>query len=360
MKKNRKVKVNLPKVNLPNKATRQLYMSFVGGTAMVLLIAIIFATVMQFVLDQFGIIGNNKVPFGIIAVSFCVISVTIGFALAFLVAKFIMKPIKKLLVGMSRLSQGRYRTRLNFGEKHPLSSIAGTFNGLAGELEKTEILRSDFINNFSHELKTPIVSIKGLVTLMKSGKISPEKQREYLDIIEEESDRLSMMTTNVLSLSKIENQTMLVDKCKYNLSEQLRMSLLLFEKNWTEKQLKITMDFDEYYINASEDLLKQVWLNLIDNAIKFSYIGGDLIIGIEEIDGKILVSVGNNGNEINDEEKAKIFAKFYQTDKAHTRAGNGIGLSIVKSIVTLHGGEVDVTSEGGINTFRVELPKGEL
>ena len=360
MKKNRKTMVNLPKVNLPNKATRQLYMSFVGGTALVLLIAILFATLMQFILEQFGAIDNDKVPFGVIVVSFCIISVTIGFALAFLVARFIMRPIKKLLVGMSRLSQGRYRTRLNFGEKHPLTSMADTFNGLAGELEKTEILRSDFINNFSHELKTPIVSIKGLITLMKSGKISPEKQKEYLDIIEEESDRLAMMTTNVLSLSKIENQTMLVDKSKYNLSEQLRMSVLLFEKNWTEKQLEITMDFDEYYVNASEDLLKQVWLNLIDNAIKFSYVGGNLIVDIKEIEGKIAVSIGNNGKEITEEEKAKIFAKFYQTDKSHTRSGNGIGLSIVKSIVTLHGGEVEVLSEGGVNTFRVLLPKQEI
>ena len=360
MKNNRKTMVNLPKVNLPNKATRQLYMSFVGGTALVLLIALLFATLMQFALEQLGVIGNDKVPFGVIAVSFCIISVTIGFALAFLVARFIMRPIKKLLLGMSRLSQGRYRTRLNFGEKHPLSSMADTFNGLAGELEKTEILRSDFINNFSHELKTPIVSIKGLITLMKSGKISPEKQKEYLDIIEEESDRLAMMTTNVLSLSKIENQTMIVDKTQYNLSEQLRMSVLLFEKNWTEKQLEITMDFDEYYINASEDLLKQVWLNLLDNAIKFSYIGGNLIVGIEEKDGKIAVSIGNNGNEITEAEKAKIFAKFYQTDKVHTRSGNGIGLSIVKSIVNLHKGDVEVISEGGINTFCVILPKEEI
>ena len=169
-----------------------------------------------------------------------------------------------------------------------------------------------------------------------------------------------MMTTNVLSLSKIENQTIIVDKIRYNLSEQLRMSVLLFEKNWREKQLEITMDFDEHYISASEDLLKQVWLNLLDNAIKFSYEGGNLIIGIEQIEGKVAVSIGNNGKEITEEEKAKIFAKFYQTDKAHTRSGNGIGLSIVKSIVTLHGGEVEVLSEGGINTFRVTLPKEEV
>ena len=138
------------------------------------------------------------------------------------------------------------------------------------------------------------------------------------------------------------------------------MSVLLFEKNWTEKQLEITMDFDEYYVNASEDLLKQVWLNLIDNAIKFSYVGGNLIVDVREIEGKIAVSIGNNGKEITEEEKAKIFAKFYQTDKSHTRSGNGIGLSIVKSIVTLHGGEVEVLSEGGVNTFRVLLPKEEI
>ena len=180
--------------------------------------------------------------------------------------------------------------------------------------------------------------------------------KEYLKIIEEEASRLSTMTTNVLMLSKIENQSILYDKKDFNLSEEIRTCVLLLENKWMKKNLELSLDFDEFNYFGSEDLLKQVWINLIDNAIKFSYEGTELIISISQNKENTTVEVTNFGEEISQENKEKIFNKFYQVDTTHSSEGNGIGLSIVKHIVDLHLGEIEVNCEKGKTTFRVILP----
>ena len=192
---------------------------------------------------------------------------------------------------------------------------------------------------------------------MKKGDIPKEKQQQYLFIIEEEINRLSDMTTNVLNLTKIENQGILTGKTAFNVSEQLRKCLVLLEKKWAIKRLNLDVDFDEYTVAANEDMLKQVWFNLIDNAIKFSFKDGLLKIGIEETQEELVVSISNEGPEIPKEDYEKIFQKFYQTKYTTKKEGNGIGLSIVKHIVELHGGKVSAKSENGVTTFAVALPK---
>lgn len=220
-----------------------------------------------------------------------------------------------------------------------------------------EIIQSDFVNNFSHEFKTPLMSINGLIGLMKNNDLPREKQIEYLNIIEEETGRLSLLTTNVLNLTKLENQGILADKHKYNVSEQIRCSVLLLEREWTAKQLDLSMDFDEYFIDANEDMMKQVWLNILDNAVKFADEGGKLCVDIHKNeDGMLLVKIGNSGSVISESDREKIFNKFYQADKTHSKSGNGIGLSVVKRIVELHKGTVSVACEDGMTVFAVALP----
>jgi signal transduction histidine kinase len=228
---------------------------------------------------------------------------------------------------------------------------------MAQELEHTEMLRGDFVNNFSHEFKTPIVSIAGFAKLLKKGNLSEEQKAEYLDIIEEESLRLSEMATNVLNMTKIENQAILSEVTTFNLSEQIRFCVLILEKRWESKHLEISLEFDEYEISASEELLKQVWINLLDNAIKYSPEYGLIVIKIREEGNLYLVSVANSGEEIPVEKREKIFEKFYQADESHSAAGNGIGLSIVKSVIDLHGGEVSVDCKNGITTFNIKIKK---
>lgn len=289
------------------------------------------------------------------------ISIIVSFILTALTSKISMKPVNKAVNLMNRLASGDFKARLEFGKPiglHPtFIEISDSFNKMAEELENTEMLRSDFINNFSHEFKTPIVSIAGFAKLLKKGNLTEEQQKEYIGIIEEESLRLSAMATNVLNMTKIENQNILTDVTNFNLSEQLRSSILMLEGKWTKKNIEFNLDFDEYSIYANEEMLKHVWINLIDNAIKFSDNFGIVSIKITEKDKSLCISVKNLGNEIPPEQQKRIFNKFYQADESHSTEGNGIGLALIKEIVRLHQGNVSVRSENNVTTFTVELPK---
>lgn len=289
------------------------------------------------------------------------LSLIIGTALTVVIIRIPLSPVNSLISGMRKLSAGDYKARINMGKLLGQNSVAAelaeSFNTLASELENTEMLRSDFINNFSHEFKTPIVSIAGFAKLLKRGKLSEEQKEEYLDIIEEESLRLSDMATNVLNLTKIENQTILSNITQFNLSEQLRNCVLMLESKWDKKATELNLDFNEYTITADEELLKQVWINLIDNAVKFSPPGGRVEIKAEEKGSSLCISVLNEGSEIPQESVKRIFTKFYQADESHSGEGNGIGLAIVKRIVDLHGGTIQVNCENGWTCFTVFLPK---
>lgn len=275
--------------------------------------------------------------------------------------KIPMKPVNRLINQMNRLAMGDYKARLDYGDllgKHPtIVELTDSFNRMASELQSTEMLRSDFVNNFSHEFKTPIVSITGFAKLLRKGNLSEEQKEEYLRIIETESLRLSQMATNVLNLTKVENQTILTDITEFNLSEQIRSCILVLSEKWEQKEIEYILDFNEYRIHANEDLLKQVWLNLLGNAVKFSPVGGTIEIRITEQADTMTVSVMNTGSEISPEHQRKIFNKFYQADESHSSEGNGIGLAIVKRITELHDGTVSVSSGDGSTTFTVILPK---
>lgn len=289
------------------------------------------------------------------------ISLILGTVTLFIGSRFLLKPINKLINHMNRLASGDFKTRLTFGNllyKHPtFVEISNSFNTMAEELENTEILRGDFINNFSHEFKTPIVSIAGFAKLLKKGNLSEAERQQYLDVIEDESMRLSYMATNVLNLTKVENQTILSDVSAYNLSEQIRSVVVFMEGKWSKKDMDLQLDFDEYTIQANRELLQEVWLNLFDNAVKFAPRGGTVAWGIQDAGETIQVRISNTGADIPPEKQEKIFQKFYQADESHATQGNGIGLAIVKRIVELHNGQVSVHSENGITTFTVELPK---
>lgn len=293
---------------------------------------------------------------------FAIISVPVGILIALVAGKVSLKPIRDLIDGMDRLACGDYQTRVNVGavmRRYPgFVEAAKSFNKMAEQLQNTEMLRADFINNFSHEFKTPIVSIAGFARLLRKGKLSPERQQEYLEAIEEESLRLSVMATNVLNLTRIENQTILTGVSEFNLSEQIRSCILLLENKWEKKELEFSLSLQDHRIRGNEDLLKQVWLNLLDNAIKFSPQGGLVEIAIEEKESRYRITVRNSGPEIPREKQDKIFNKFYQADESHAAEGNGVGLAIVKRVAELHEGTVQVSSKKGITIFTVDLPKG--
>ena len=275
--------------------------------------------------------------------------------MAFWLTKAVLSPVNKILDGMDLLANGDFSVRIDTKKNKPTHELDVKFNKLAKELSNIELLRSDFINAFSHEFKTPIVSINGLVNLLRNENLPKKKRLEYLAIIEEETSRLSDMTTKILQLSNIESQNILTNVTKYNLSEQIRTTVLLLERKWSAKDITPILDFDEYQISANEDMLKQVWINLIDNAIKFSNSSTDMMIELEKREGEITVKISNIGETIKEEDLKKIFQKFYRSDESHTKDGNGIGLYVVKHIVALHNGKIDVKSQDCVTTFEVTL-----
>ena len=329
----------------------------------ILLAAIGLTVLGVFILQWAGVIQglDEEMDMVTIVIFMSVISLILGWVLVFFSIRIPLKPIHTLISHMNRLAMGDFETRIESKgilSNHPaMKGISDSFNKLAEELENTEMLRGDFINNFSHEFKTPIVSIAGFAKLLKRGNLTEEQRIAYLTSIEEESLRLSYMATNVLNLTKIENQTILTDVTEFNLSEQVRSSVLLLESKWGEKNIDLQLDFDEYAVEGNEELLKQVWINLMDNAVKFSPRCGTVILDVSESADTVTVIISNTGPEISPEKKDKIFGKFYQADESHATEGNGIGLAIVKRVIDLHSGSVTVNCKEGMTTFTVTLPR---
>ena len=344
------------------KNIRKLTFIFSLIVLAVLIVVLGISSLTAYILIEVGAIASEDgIGTSHIIIFMTITSIVLGTAISIITSKMILSPLNMVTSKINSLANGHFGTRVDFDQivsRVPsFLELSTVFNKLSEELRNTEMLRSDFINNFSHEFKTPIVSIAGFAKLIKKGNLTEEQREQYLTAIEEESMRLSYMATNVLNLTKVENQSILTDVTTFNVSEQIRSSILILESKWAKKEIDFQFDFDEYVIEASEELLKQVWINLIDNAIKFSNNKSAISLNIVDLGNKLSVSITNYGTEISGEAKSKIFNKFYQADESHSTEGNGIGLAIVKKIVSLHKGEIDVKSENSSVTFTVTIPK---
>ncbi len=340
-----------------------LTLVFTGIVFCFLLTTMVIISVVIMLLIRANILsfGENTLNFRGFVLRLSLISVILGTALTALASRIPLRSVNTVINAINRLAAGDFRTRLSFSGRLSflpvVRELTDSFNKMAAELENTELLRSDFVDNFSHEFKTPIVSIAGFAKLLKRGNLNEEEQHEYLDIIEDESLRLASMATNVLNMTRLESQEILTDISEFNLSEQLRHSVLLLENKWEKKNLELDLDFKEHMIQGNEELLKQVWVNLLDNAIKFTPEYGLIEITIDEKPSDVSVTITNVGSEISPDSQDRIFRKFYQGDESHAEEGNGIGLSIVKKVTELHKGTVSVSSGDGRTSFTVTLPK---
>ena len=346
--------MNRKKLNL--ESVRTIRKSFTLWFVLIIACSIGFYAGAELVMAHFGLLGEiDSAGKAIPVILSSLLMLPFGFALGAILLRYPMRPVKRLLHAMERLSEGHFDERLHLGEIGAMKELTDTFNTLASELQNTEMLRSDFVNNFSHEFKTPIVSIHGFATLLQQEPLT-RQQQEYVDVIADESMRLASMATNILNLTKLENQSILTSSQEYNLSEQLRKCILLLEKKWTAKEIAFNLDFEEHHICADAELLKQVWVNLLDNAIKFSPAGSEIGIEIVTKQDNIRVSISNHGPMITPEEQKRLFDKFWQGDSSHASQGTGIGLSVVKTIVNLHKGTVSVRSSEDETVFIVMLP----
>ncbi len=292
-------------------------------------------------------------------VSVLIACTIIGTGVAALITKWILSPLKEMIDATERIAKGDFKVHIqeNFDEKSDFGILQRSFNHMATELDGIEMFRQDFINNFSHEFKTPIVSLQGFAHQLQAGGLSPEEEREYIRIIASESDRLAKMATNILLLSKFENQAIVTDKTEFYLDEQIRTCLLLLEKQWTSKDIELNIDLDEVKYCFNEDMLSHVWVNLFSNAFKFTPRSGAVSCTLRQSETAVTVTISDTGEGMDETVMHHIFEKFYQGDTSHAGVGNGIGLTIVGRIMELCGGHITVESVPGHgSTFTVILP----
>lgn len=352
-------------MNKPRKGRMTLTMLLSISVFVVTLITLLIIGIALLAVDKVGLLGRWMEHGSILSFFLIIAAISLvgGTLLTVLLGSFPLRSINRMTEGLHRLASGDYKARVQpgkmLGSIPPFRDMIDSFNTTAAELEGTELLRSDFINNFSHEFKTPIVSIAGFASLLRQGNLSVQEQQEYLAIIESESRRLAMMATNVLNLTKVENQTILTDITRFNLSEQLRTCVLLLEQKWVAKNLEMNLELEEHMISGNQDLLSQVWVNLLENAIKFSPDGQTVEISAAEGEESLSVSICNTGSYIPREQQEAVFRKFYQADRSHNTEGNGIGLAVVKRVVELHNGKITLESNPSFTKFTVTLPKGK-
>ncbi|QCR34431.1 sensor histidine kinase [Lysinibacillus sp. SGAir0095] len=300
--------------------------------------------------------GNKNYPLLLLFVLFG-LCILLGTAFTAFFSKKALTPIHKVIDATHKVANGDFNVKVDLKGIGELEELSQSFNKMTQELSTIETLRSDFINNFSHEFKTPIVSVRGFAKLLKENNLSEEERLEFLDIIITESERLSTLSTNVLMLSKYENLEIIVDKTPFRLDEQLRKAIVLMEPRWSAKEITVNVELDKVIYCGNEDLTQQIWLNLLDNAIKFSYQGGLIHISLVNEKNEIRFVIQDDGPGMDETTTYRIFDKFYQGDSSHSEAGNGLGLPLVKRIVKLCEGEIIVQSKidkGSI--FTVVLP----
>lgn len=273
----------------------------------------------------------------------------------------VQRPVKRILEGMDKMISGDFSVRIPYmrGEDsgNEFDAIIKGLNHMAEELSGVETLRTDFISNVSHELKTPLAVIQNYGTMLQNPGLSGSERLEYSKAITEQTRKLSALITNILKLNRLENQQIFPEKKAYNLTEQICECLLGFEQAWEKKGLEIETDLEEdVQIFQDAELLSLVWNNLFSNAVKFCKEQGKVSISVKREEDSVLVSVSDEGCGISPEVGAHIFEKFYQGDTSHATQGNGLGLALVKRVIDIVGGEIHVQSVlGKGTTFLVRL-----
>ncbi|QRG66178.1 sensor histidine kinase [Brevibacillus choshinensis] len=271
-----------------------------------------------------------------------------------------MELFRMLIDALRRISKGDFSVNLDVKIDHHWGELVDGINHMAEQLSQMEQLRQEFISNVSHEIQSPLTSISGFARALQNERLTREERMHYLEIIETESARLSKISENLLKLTSLEGKHHPVEPRLYHLDQQLRRIILACEPQWMEKELELDIALDKVEIVADEEMLSQVWNNLISNSIKFTPNGGRLQIQLQTMEREVIVRVIDTGIGISREDQERVFERFFKADKSRNRTGggSGLGLSIVKKIIDMHHGTISVQSElGAGTTFTVVLPK---
>jgi signal transduction histidine kinase len=265
-----------------------------------------------------------------------------------------MKPIVQLNNATQEVAKGNFDVVVVNDSQDEIGQLTESFNKMAKELKSIEYLRKDFVSNVSHEFKTPISSILGFAKLLENRNLTDEEKKEYLDIIVEESKRLSNLSTNILNLSKLESQEIVFNKSEYDLDEQMRNVILLLEPKWYEKNISFDIEMENISLHANEDLMQQVWINLLNNAITYSHPKGVIHIKVYNEEEQAVIVIRDEGIGMDEYTKERMFEKFFKGNSSLSKEGTGLGLALVKRIIDLHHGTIEVESRPGEGT-RIKL-----
>ncbi len=298
-----------------------------------------------------------------------ILVITLALVMSFALSRRISKPIKSMGLAMKKFVQGDFSSRVEKSEKgvkiSEMEELTTHFNDMAFHLEKAEDIRNNFISDVSHELRTPMTTIGGFVDGILDGTIPPEKHRDYLAIVKEEVLRLSTLVNSFLEVTRTSSGNQPLNLSVFDINEVIRRNLFNFESKIVDKKLSVDVVFenDGCLVKADKDAVTRVVTNLVENAIKFSDLGGCLRISTFTRQHEVFVSVYNTGCGISEEDKKLIFQRFYKVDKSRSenREGTGIGLFIVKDIINRHGKNITVNSvEGEFVEFVFSLDKGKI
>ncbi|PKM49473.1 MAG: hypothetical protein CVV01_00875 [Firmicutes bacterium HGW-Firmicutes-6] len=286
------------------------------------------------------------------------VTLLIGSVLIVIAVAMIAKPIKAVSEATKKVADGDFDIRLKVRGKDELAVLAQNFNIMTAALSRNDYIHRDFVSNVSHEFKTPIASIKGFGKLLKDPDISETQRQEYIDIIVDESDRLGKLSANVLKLSELENGVLGLKKEAFALDESIRRVVLLLQEKWEAKNIDLDIQLDEITYKGDQELMAQVIINLLTNAIHHSPVAGEIRIDLHASAKEITIEIADTGKGIGKEDQEKIFDRFYKADQSRSTPGTGLGLTISQRIVGLHGGTIAVESElEKGSTFFVRLPQ---
>lgn len=292
-------------------------------------------------------------------ISIFVVAAVAGGMMSFFLGRRILAPMLKLSKASAEVARGNFSITVSDSSKlDEVQTTFRNFNAMVKELGSISTLSNDFVSNVSHEFKTPLTAIEGYAMLLQDASLNEQERNEYLDKILLNVRRLTTLVGSILMLSKIESKSLAEQYTTFRLDEQLRQAVVALEPAWSEKNISFDASLDEVTIYGCESLLPHVWTNLLGNAIKFSPDGGAIQIRLLDQKECVVVSITDQGCGMSPEVQARIFDKFYQADSSHKADGNGLGLPLVKRIVELSDGLIEVFSQPGEgSTFRVILPK---
>ena len=350
--------VDLDSSDFDVESAKGLRWYFTKFVFIVLLGSTIMVALLTFLLGSIGLLTRLKISLPLLILGIYGVSLIFGAVITVPISKYVLRPINTLSSAMKKVAGGDFSVKLNEDVTTAfVHQLNADFNHMVHELSTVGTLRNDFISNVSHEFKTPLAAIEGYAVLLQDDTLSIEDRKEYTERILFSSRRLSTLVANILAISKLDNETMPLPHTSYRIDEQIRRNILSLEPKWSSKNIEFELNMENSELDAVESLMNHVFINLLDNAIKFSPDGGIVYISLTQNNKEVDFCIANSGPAISEETMKHMFEKFYQGDTSHKSEGNGLGLTLVKKIISLHGGSISVrNTSDGLVEFYVVIP----